>query len=112
MADWYHNDVPKFLDLYEKKKGDPLYGFMYDQHADGVAYYNWKVFCVKQKWSQGVRLLVDANTTPSFQTPTWMLAFPGTRSLISTILGPATSLPPKTQKDTKGKASAPRHNHI
>lgn len=54
MAEWYHNDVQRFHDLYEKKKNDPSYGFMYHQYAEGVAYYNWKVFCVKQKWSAGI----------------------------------------------------------
>jgi hypothetical protein len=55
MADWYHNNVPKFLELYNSKREDSHYGFMYDQLAEGVAYYNWKIFCVKQKWSPGIR---------------------------------------------------------
>lgn len=68
MAEWYHNDVPRFLEVYEKKKGDPQYGFMYDQHAEGVAYYNWMVFCMKQKWGPGVYLF----PTHPIDTPPWV----------------------------------------
>eukprot|EP00996_Jenningsia_fusiforme_P003723 NODE_451_length_2239_cov_22.025114_g417_i0.p1 GENE.NODE_451_length_2239_cov_22.025114_g417_i0~~NODE_451_length_2239_cov_22.025114_g417_i0.p1 ORF type:complete len:206 (+),score=24.68 NODE_451_length_2239_cov_22.025114_g417_i0:48-665(+) len=54
MSDWYTNNVEKFLEVYNKKREDSQYGFMYDQHAEGVAYYNWRIFCVKQKWSPGL----------------------------------------------------------